>query len=111
MLRSNESLLQTELNKIRKNPKKFICLNDNFDHNENSTMKRKLKKILNDFYTSLFPIKSVYELDGETNPFLYIDDYQQWRDNAKNKWNIFYNLNFLFILFNVISLIILFVFK
>ena len=56
MLRSNETLLEQELDKLRNKPTKFICLNDNFDHGTNRTQELRLKQILNQIYQSLFPI-------------------------------------------------------
>ena len=34
MIRTNVSIVVGQLDDIRKNPKKFICLNDNIDHHK-----------------------------------------------------------------------------
>jgi len=60
MLRSNASQLLSDLDDLRKNPKKFICLNDNFNY-LNASESLKLHRILRDFYESLFPFPSQFE--------------------------------------------------
>lgn len=101
MLRSNESHLEAELDSLRKNPKKFICLNDNFDHTGNRTLELRLRQILKDFYTSLFPAPSPFELPDKS--FATIEDYKQSSTQARR----FTNLNLLFIVLNVIFLILI----
>lgn len=109
MLRSNETLLQNDLNFIRTNPKKFICLNDNFDHNENADEKNRLKLILKDFYRSLFPKRSAFELDEmEENEFNNFDEYLQWLELNRNNYNIYNHFIFLFFLFNIILLVFIY---
>ena len=57
--------------------RKFICLNDNIDHS--STDASMVKAVLQDFYESLFPILSQFELSREyRNRFLHIDELREW---------------------------------
>ncbi len=65
------------LDEIRKKRKKFICLNDNIDHSKEGTEVSKL--ILVDFYESLFPIPSSFEIpDQYRNRFLHMDELRGW---------------------------------
>ncbi|RZF40440.1 hypothetical protein LSTR_LSTR013902 [Laodelphax striatellus] len=79
MVGSNLSELLLSLDSIRGKPKKFICLNDNMDPNrvEDNEI---VKAALIDFYHSLFPKPSQFELPAEyVNRFLYYDDYLAWK--------------------------------
>lgn len=52
--------IEVKLNNQIRKPSKFICLNDNIDHK----LKREaveLKRLLKNFYVSLFPVKSSFE--------------------------------------------------
>ncbi|XP_014244099.1 N-acetylglucosamine-1-phosphotransferase subunits alpha/beta isoform X1 [Cimex lectularius] len=93
MITSNLSILLNTLDRIRGYPKKFICLNDNLDAEkieENSLV----KDVLLDFYYSLFPLPSEFELPPEfRNRFTYQADLKKWQ---KNK----------ILLLNVLSLIL-----
>lgn len=65
------------LDEIRKRKKKFICLNDNIDHSKHGADLAKL--ILVDFYESLFPIPSKFEIPGQyRNRFLHLDELKEW---------------------------------
>ncbi|XP_051976330.1 N-acetylglucosamine-1-phosphotransferase subunits alpha/beta-like [Xyrauchen texanus] len=78
MIRTNVSHVVGQLDDIRKNPRKFICLNDNIDHShkEASTV----KAVLRDFYESMFPLPSQFELPREyRNRFLHMSELQEWR--------------------------------
>ena len=116
MLRSNETLLEQELDKLRNKPTKFICLNDNFDHGTNRTQEHRLKQILYQFYQSLLPIRSHFEHSPSyTNPYLYIEPYRKWHSkNVKNRrisdqtvWYLL-KLNYLYMFINLCLLIKLF---
>ena len=78
MLTSNISSLVDALDELRKNPKKFNCINDNLDETmieENQL----IKSLLEDFYLSLFPAKSQFELGyNYRNRFQYYDEYKVW---------------------------------
>lgn len=61
MIRSNASLVLKDLDELRKNPKKFICLNDDMDATASSQV-AKVRLLLRDYYLSLFPEPSSFEL-------------------------------------------------
>lgn len=108
MLKSNETELEQQLNQVRKNVKKFLCLNDNFDDVNNQTQEIALKKILNEFYQSLFPLKSDYENeDGVENEHLHIQYYED-KINGTHSDSIVAHVDFicLLILINSVLLII-----
>lgn len=65
------------LDEIRKKRKKFICLNDNIDHSKSGADLSKL--ILVDFYESLFPHPSQFEIPGNyRNRFLHLHELREW---------------------------------
>lgn len=65
------------LDDIRKHKKKFICLNDNIDHSKEGAELAKL--ILVDFYESLFPHASSFEIPGQyRNRFLHLHELEDW---------------------------------
>ncbi|XP_055387484.1 N-acetylglucosamine-1-phosphotransferase subunits alpha/beta [Condylostylus longicornis] len=79
MLKSNVTDVIISLDKFRRNPKKFNCINDNLDSNmkEENEMVRNL---LEDFYISFFPHQSKFELpDHYRNKFLYMEDFEHWK--------------------------------
>ncbi|KAM9846113.1 N-acetylglucosamine-1-phosphotransferase subunits alpha/beta [Aulostomus maculatus] len=78
MVRTNVSHVVGQLDDIRKNPRKFICLNDNIDHSHKDAAT--VKAVLRDFYESMFPLPSQFELPREyRNRFLHMDELQEWR--------------------------------
>ncbi|XP_059170682.1 N-acetylglucosamine-1-phosphotransferase subunits alpha/beta-like [Physella acuta] len=78
MIHSNVSHVVGQLDDIRKHPKKFICLNDNIDHSIEEA--KTVKAILQDFYESLLPIQSQFELPRDyRNRFLHMRDLREWR--------------------------------
>ncbi|XP_069376510.1 N-acetylglucosamine-1-phosphotransferase subunits alpha/beta isoform X1 [Paralichthys olivaceus] len=78
MVRTNVSHVVGQLDDIRKNPRKFICLNDNIDHSHKDAAT--VKAVLRDFYESMFPLASQFELPREyRNRFLHMDELQEWR--------------------------------
>ncbi|XP_075712804.1 N-acetylglucosamine-1-phosphotransferase subunits alpha/beta isoform X2 [Rhinoderma darwinii] len=78
MIRTNVSHVVGQLDDIRKNPRKFICLNDNIKHNHKDA--QTVKAVLRDFYESMFPIPSQFELPKEyRNRFLHTQELQEWR--------------------------------
>uniref|UniRef100_A0A1A7Y1F8 N-acetylglucosamine-1-phosphotransferase subunits alpha/beta n=1 Tax=Iconisemion striatum TaxID=60296 RepID=A0A1A7Y1F8_9TELE len=78
MVRTNVSHVVGQLDDIRKNPRKFICLNDNIDHSHKDAPT--VKAVLRDFYESMFPLSSQFELPREyRNRFLHMDELQEWR--------------------------------
>uniref|UniRef100_A0AAY4DAH2 N-acetylglucosamine-1-phosphotransferase subunits alpha/beta n=1 Tax=Denticeps clupeoides TaxID=299321 RepID=A0AAY4DAH2_9TELE len=78
MVRTNVSHVVGQLDDIRKNPRKFICLNDNIDHSHKDA--GTVKAVLRDFYESMFPLPSQFELPREyRNRFLHMAELQEWR--------------------------------
>ncbi|XP_062373984.1 N-acetylglucosamine-1-phosphotransferase subunits alpha/beta isoform X1 [Sardina pilchardus] len=78
MVRTNVSHVVGQLDDIRKNPRKFICLNDNIDHSHKDA--GTVKAVLRDFYESMFPLASQFELPREyRNRFLHMRELQEWR--------------------------------
>nr|CAD7429542.1 unnamed protein product [Timema monikensis] len=78
MLNSNLSQLIASLDEVRKTPKKFICLNDNLNpyKKKENTLPR---AILQDFYESLLPSHSSFELPSAyRNRFLHITELNSW---------------------------------
>ncbi|XP_047346543.1 N-acetylglucosamine-1-phosphotransferase subunits alpha/beta isoform X2 [Vespa velutina] len=101
MLTSNVSLTVQLLDEIRRDPKKFICLNDDMDplrHSENEIV----RALLNDFYRSLYPLKSTFELPPQfRNRFSYREELIEWRANRTRTRNL---LLILIILLLIITL-------
>ena len=84
MVTANASKLQNELDSLRKNRKKFICLNDDIDYGEvessNLQMEQMnlVKELLHNFYTSFLPHSSPFELPkGQVNSVLYVQPYKK----------------------------------
>lgn len=79
MLSSNISEVVGHLDEIRRSPRKFICLNDNMDESKIGENEL-IRAVLYDFYLSLFPHPSQFELPSDfRNRFLYINDLNQWK--------------------------------
>ncbi|XP_066905780.1 N-acetylglucosamine-1-phosphotransferase subunits alpha/beta isoform X2 [Halyomorpha halys] len=88
MVVSNITTLLTSLDQIRANPKKFICLNDNMDHK--SSENDLAKSVLIDFYHSLFPIPSPFELSSEVrNRFTTYQELIAWQNRRATSIYIF----------------------
>lgn len=78
MIKTNVSTVVGQLDDLRKNPKKFICLNDNIEHGKPDA--HTVKAILQDYYESVLPIQSQFELPREyKNRFLHVDELRQWK--------------------------------
>uniref|UniRef100_A0A1A9ZVK5 LNR domain-containing protein n=1 Tax=Glossina pallidipes TaxID=7398 RepID=A0A1A9ZVK5_GLOPL len=78
MLTSNITQVAEALDKIRKIPRKFNCINDNMEPglDDNDL----IRQLLEDFYLSFFPVRSQYELPLQyRNRFENWHDYQRWR--------------------------------
>lgn len=77
MIRYNVSIVVAQLDEVRKTPKKFVCLNDNIDYSQDSA--KLVKAVLRDFYESILPVPSKFELPREfRNKFLHIRELKQW---------------------------------
>ncbi|XP_067931267.1 N-acetylglucosamine-1-phosphotransferase subunits alpha/beta-like [Watersipora subatra] len=78
MIGTNLSSVVGQLDDLRRHPRKFICLNDNIDHSNSEAMQ--VKALLADFYESLFPIRSQFELPADyRNRFLHADQLREWQ--------------------------------
>uniref|UniRef100_UPI00358E14A2 N-acetylglucosamine-1-phosphotransferase subunits alpha/beta isoform X2 n=1 Tax=Myxine glutinosa TaxID=7769 RepID=UPI00358E14A2 len=78
MIHSNVSHVVAQLDDIRKNPRKFVCLNDNMEHGQAGAVA--VRAVLRDFYESLFPQPTRFELPpGYRNRFLHICKLNEWR--------------------------------
>ncbi|XP_054001470.1 N-acetylglucosamine-1-phosphotransferase subunits alpha/beta [Hylaeus anthracinus] len=88
MLTSNVSLTVQLLDEIRRDPKKFICLNDDMDplrRSENEIV----RALLNDFYRSLYPLRSTFELPLQyRNLFTHRHELFEWRANRAKARNL-----------------------
>ncbi|XP_018315391.1 N-acetylglucosamine-1-phosphotransferase subunits alpha/beta isoform X1 [Mycetomoellerius zeteki] len=88
MLTSNISLTVQLLDEIRRDPKKFICLNDDMDpirRSENEIV----RALLNDFYRSLYPLRSTFELPSQyRNRFSHLHKLLEWRTSRAKARNL-----------------------
>jgi len=81
MIRNNVSHLIHQLDWIRKNRRKFVCLNDNIDHD--NPQSKVIRTILKDFLEYLFPEPSQFELPrGFRNKFLETSELKEWKVKA-----------------------------
>ncbi|XP_052872963.1 N-acetylglucosamine-1-phosphotransferase subunits alpha/beta [Anopheles cruzii] len=78
MLTSNITQVVDALDELRKSPKKFNCINDNLSDGRPED-NQLVAALLEDFYLSLFPARSSFELESVyRNRFQYYDDYRSW---------------------------------
>ena len=78
-LRSNMSEVVRELDDLRRNTYKFVCINDNMDPHRVEDNVR-VQSFLVDFYESILPVPSSFELPPEfRNKFAHIDDLRRWQ--------------------------------
>ncbi|KAG7159870.1 N-acetylglucosamine-1-phosphotransferase subunits alpha/beta-like [Homarus americanus] len=78
MVTSNVSIVVHMLDEVRKNPRKFICLNSNLD--PRSKENDLIHALVQDTYESLFPVPSSFELPiNYRNRFLYVQELHAWR--------------------------------
>uniref|UniRef100_A0A6A7G249 N-acetylglucosamine-1-phosphotransferase subunits alpha/beta-like n=2 Tax=Hirondellea gigas TaxID=1518452 RepID=A0A6A7G249_9CRUS len=68
----------TMLDEVRKEPRKFICLNNNLDpEGSDNTL---IMALMQDTYEALFPQPSSFELPANyRNKFLYVSELEAWR--------------------------------
>jgi UDP-N-acetylglucosamine-lysosomal-enzyme len=79
MIRDNVTDVLSQLDAVRKQPKKFVCLNDNIDHRKKTAVD--VVDALHNFYQSFFPVRSQFELPiGLRNRFLHKQDLRDWQD-------------------------------
>ena len=104
MIKNNVTHLQLQLDDIRQKPKKFICLNDNIDHDKENVSS--VKAILVDFYESLFPVPSQFELpDNVRNRYLYMEELIAWKNEQQA---LGYVIRISLVLFVVVFLLYIF---
>ncbi|GFT50884.1 hypothetical protein NPIL_95291 [Nephila pilipes] len=78
MIHNNVSQVLIQIDDLRKHPKKFVCLNDNMNHGTQEA--EVIRAVIQDFYESLFPTRSQFELSPEyRNRFLYVSELRDWR--------------------------------
>ncbi|KAL5473979.1 hypothetical protein EMCRGX_G028549 [Ephydatia muelleri] len=83
MISENATKVLTQLDGIRKNRKKFICLNDNMDHRKHDANMAKM--VLLDFYESFYPLPSQFELLPQyRNRFMYVSELEEWLQMKEN---------------------------
>ncbi|CAH1118559.1 unnamed protein product [Phaedon cochleariae] len=84
MLNSDINFVAGCLDDIRRNRRRFICLNDNLDATKEEENEL-VTSLLLDFYLSLFPHPSKFELpDDIRNKFLYVRDLNGWKTYRNN---------------------------
>jgi UDP-N-acetylglucosamine-lysosomal-enzyme len=77
MLSANVSKVVATLDEVRRDMRKFICLNDNIDYRQASA--KMVKIVMKDFYESFMPTPSRFELPLQyRNRFLHVDDLHDW---------------------------------
>ncbi|GBN29536.1 N-acetylglucosamine-1-phosphotransferase subunits alpha/beta [Araneus ventricosus] len=102
MIHNNLSQVLGQIDDIRKHPKKFICLNDNMNHGTQEA--EVIRAVIQDFYESLFPTRSQFELSPEyRNRFLYVRELREWRQTRDIIRFVTYFTLGILILFSVIS--------
>ncbi|KAG2383220.1 hypothetical protein C9374_004557 [Naegleria lovaniensis] len=78
MIRDDYDKVGEQLDELTRKRPKFICLNDDMNQ---TTPNIQVVELLHNFYRWYFPKPSQFELpEGEENPFLYIDQLQQYHD-------------------------------
>ncbi|KAM7344813.1 N-acetylglucosamine-1-phosphate transferase subunits alpha and beta isoform 2-T3 [Cochliomyia hominivorax] len=106
MLTSNVTDVVNALDKIRRNPRKFNCINDNLDPKlveENEL----IRHLLEDFYLSLFPHRSQFELLPQyRNRFENWRDYIKWRRQQRAILVVIYGLSIFILLYLIRSICI-----
>ncbi|KAK0167264.1 hypothetical protein PV327_004686 [Microctonus hyperodae] len=104
MLTSNVSQTVQLLDEIRRESKKFICLNDDMDPSRKSE-NEVIRALLNDFYRSLYPLRSNFELPAQyRNRFSHRDDLYEWRASRARARNILLLLVSLLMFFTIYHL-------
>lgn len=86
MLITNVTDATLRLNELLRRPKLFNCINDDLSYGRKFVKENELiLRMLDDFYLTLLPNSSQYELpDAETNPYQFIDDYRKWQEARRS---------------------------
>lgn len=85
-INNNIDQLRTNLDKVRKSPTQFICINDNFSYHDPEKSKL-VYELLHDFYESILPLKSKFEIDDQTDLNLKIktDQFKSSKIDNQNR--------------------------
>ena len=101
MIRNNVTQVLHQLDWVRKHRRKFICINDDLDHDREDS--KIVRKVLQDFYESFFPLPSQFELRPTVrNRFLYKKDLDDWKRRSRahqHEWNVYIPLLFIMLVF------------
>ena len=82
MIGNNVTVVLNQLDWIRKNRRKFVCINDDIDHDRADS--KRVRHVLREFYESMFPLSSQFELKSNLrNRFLYKHDLDEWTRHSK----------------------------
>lgn len=101
MLTSNLTEVVEALDRMRRNPRKFNCINDNLDA-KRSEDNELVRHLLEDFYLSFFPRRSKFELPPQfRNRYVSWNDYQRWRRRKRAVLVVGYGVSILLIIFLV----------
>ncbi|XP_016971565.2 N-acetylglucosamine-1-phosphotransferase subunits alpha/beta [Drosophila rhopaloa] len=98
MLTSNLTEVVESLDRLRRNPRKFNCINDNLDANR-SEDNEMVRHLLEDFYLSFFPRRSKFELPPQfRNRYASWRDYQRWRRRKRAVLVVGYGVSLLLVI-------------
>ena len=82
MIGNNVTEVLHQLDWVRKNRRKFVCINDDIDHSRDDAMQ--VRRVLMDFYESMFPLPSQFELKPNLrNRFLYKHELDEWMSESR----------------------------
>ncbi|EDW09146.1 N-acetylglucosamine-1-phosphotransferase subunits alpha/beta [Drosophila mojavensis] len=99
MLTSNLTEVVEALDRMRRNPRKFNCINDNLDFKRGEDNEL-VRHLLEDFYLSFFPRRSKFELPPQfRNRYVSWTDYQRWRRRKRAVLVVGYGVSLLLVIF------------
>jgi len=82
MVGNNATGVEKQLDGIREKRHKFVCLNDNMNHSDPNV--GLVQKALHDFYESMYPLLSSYELPADKpNEYLHMDEILEAREREE----------------------------
>ncbi|ALC42045.1 CG8027 [Drosophila busckii] len=100
MLTSNVTEVVESLDRLRRNPRKFNCINDNLEPLQSDDNDQLVRHLLEDFYLSFFPRRSKFELPPEfRNRYVNWSDYQRWRRRKRAVLVVGYGVSLLLVAF------------
>ncbi|XP_053209635.1 N-acetylglucosamine-1-phosphotransferase subunits alpha/beta-like isoform X2 [Panonychus citri] len=110
MIRGNSGQLINKLDGLRRDPKKFLCFNDDIQNDESNETKL-IRSSLTDYYQYLVPKRSSFELaDNSVNRFENISAYRLWKQSRQLRLNSLDQSStwFYFLLYGLILFLIIF---